>query len=284
VKVSYPKAANAAHRCGFTLLEMIVVISIVVLLIALLLPAIHWAQEAAGSAACEANLRTLGQTTLIYANDNNGSLPYGTWSDPNLPLSNTNAVSGEWANLDFYTLESSTVPVNNDGVIGQNIPAQFAAKWDAIFWCPDKQIPMSGLWGVNYAANPNVFLTPTINSTTGYAADQSLLLGDIPDPSDVIGIGDTNQTAPNGSCTQYLFSWLPSQLSWQYGSYTPTTVIPPNPGNTDFAGTALSNQGLRYRHNSSGPESGDANAVFMDDHVESMQMNSVSVSNVIPGE
>ncbi len=281
-----PRTQRMVKGCrnGFTILEMIVVITIIMLLIALLLPAIHWAQEAARNSACEANLRTLGQMTLIYANNYNGSLPYGTYSNPELPISNSNSYDGAWANLEFYTLVGSPVTAANDGVVGKNIPPQMAAKWDAIFWCPGRIMPMSGPWGTNYAGNPNIFLTAGIDSATGYAQDHTMRLNAITDPSNVISVGDTNQSRPGGSCASFLFSWLPSQLTLQCGHYAKGTVIPPNPGNTDATTQIINDQGLRYRHGSAGPDSGNANAVFCDGHVQSMAANTVQILNILPNQ
>ncbi len=281
--ISNVKTKSGVRRGrGFTLLELIVVICIIAILIALLLPAINWAKEAARNSECESNLRTLSQMALIYADNYNGSLPYGTYSNPDLPISNYNSYFGDWANLEFYTLVGSTVPATNNGVIGKNIPPQFAAKWDSIFWCPERSVPMSGLWGTNYAANPNVFLAPNINYTTGYAHDQAMLLSSINNPSEVIAMGDTNQSFPGGYCESFLFSWMPSQLTWQYGAYTKNTVIPANPGNTDATNNVINHQGLRYRHGATGPTAGAANAAFCDGHVESMPENAVHVLNVLP--
>ncbi len=276
------KANDRRGVRGFSLIEILVVMLIIVILISILLPAISRARELARSAACAATLRSLGQVTLLYINQSQGVLPYGTYGNPAFPVSSFHSYFGEWANLDFYLLVGPPVPETNNGVVGQNIPADLADKWDSIFWCPDRQEPMTTLWGLNYAANPNVFLVPITNPVTGNALNQSLNYSAIPDPAQVIEIGDTNQSFPGGNCASFLFSWTPAQLSWQYGSYTNSTVIPANPGNTDATTVIINHQGLRYRHNSYTPTTGDANAAFCDGHVESIPQNGLHVLNVLP--
>ena len=63
------------HRMGFTLVELLVVIGIIALLISILLPSLNKAREAANSVACLSNLRQIGLSVQLYANQNKGIIP-----------------------------------------------------------------------------------------------------------------------------------------------------------------------------------------------------------------
>ncbi len=95
------RVGRSDHSPGFTLVELLVVISIVAVLIALLLPALGQAKELAQQTKCAANIRGVGLNINIYADSHENVIP---------PAIATNPSSGNpftWAGFLTYEYDFS---------------------------------------------------------------------------------------------------------------------------------------------------------------------------------
>lgn len=85
MKKHFFSARSSQYKCGyapddfqgnlFTLIELLVVIVIIILLVAILLPALHSAQQRAQATHCINNLKSFGLAVQQYGDDNHGECP-----------------------------------------------------------------------------------------------------------------------------------------------------------------------------------------------------------------
>ncbi len=68
---------NIKTKSAFTLIELLTVIAIIAILASILIPVVSSVRASARAAVCVSNLRQMHMGFMLYAEDNNGRLPYG---------------------------------------------------------------------------------------------------------------------------------------------------------------------------------------------------------------
>ena len=178
-------------RSAFTLVELLVVIAIIGVLIALLLPAVQSAREAARRMQCKNNLKQVGIAYLTHE-ETHGFFPSGGWSgdytgDPNMGFGMTQP--GGWVySILPYCEQQPLYDLGSGAAFGSTAQEESAIQRDqtplTIVTCPSRRSPIP--FGNDQNKSPrNGGLAPVL-ARADYAAN----VGDIADFDPVmIGLG-----------------------------------------------------------------------------------------------
>ena len=161
---------------GFTLIELLVVIAIIATLVALLLPAVQQAREAARRSTCKNSLKQIGLALHNY-HDTHGVLPSGsimllnaagttynghgwTWHSSILPFLDQGPMYDAIQGPSGMGHESGGVDDVKQGIVGK-APL-------TIFWCPSQPDVTDGVQKNQYApSNYNGNIGTLIGNGTG---------------------------------------------------------------------------------------------------------------------
>lgn len=244
--LSNPIRRTATHK-AFTLIELLVVISIIAMLMAILLPALSSARDAAKAVQCGSNLRQLGIAQASHTSDNDGQYTvarHWVWGDRTLPDgTNFSAYSHDPTTIEAV-LEGTLFPYVNDSTEIYLCPTAADALTPSTFpssWANDRLAR-------NYVQNWNV--GKIADSDKAYARFyEELDLGSIKRPSDLLVFSEENTfQIPGYSRGTMNDGFLYARYTW-----------------TDYAVDCVAT----FHNTSKGrPDQGDANAVFADGHVE----------------
>ena len=130
---------NRRLRRGFTLVELLVVIAIIGILVALLLPAVQSAREAARRTQCVNNLKQLGLAAHNF-HDTQGALPPNRLANNSADLTKWNWVT--WGVILLPYIEQQNYYDQWDVTIPYENHAEAVTKRAvATYYCPSRRQP-----------------------------------------------------------------------------------------------------------------------------------------------
>jgi prepilin-type N-terminal cleavage/methylation domain-containing protein/prepilin-type processing-associated H-X9-DG protein len=274
-----------SRRSGFTLVELLVVIGIIAVLIGLLLPALNRARSQAKFTACLANLRSIGQSVMIYTSVSKGVLPYGYFDgkqDGNTDYSNTvptNPNASDWTTI---LLQSA---MGKGGGTYGTLPAPNVRT---VFECPSANTdaklanPASTLPVLHYSSHPR--LMPNLDQKDPLNTNKFLApykIAHLKRSSEIILIFDGSQILKdrNGSALPWAADIDQEGLyrgdsqqgrSWNYllfkdGMDLSVAVYTPN---KDWTNLGSNTADIRWRHG----RNDAGNFLFADCHAEGKRL------------
>ena len=157
--ISMPVDNTCKKHTGFTLVELLVVISIIALLLAILMPSLQNARNQAKRVVCGNNMRNMGLATTMYEYDFKGNPPTIAW-DP--WMDRCNYWQGQLAT--YLGWQGSI----DSGFVYATTKARDLSKYPdrvlKVFQCPSTKPKEKFIWGNSYGINRYIWTTSQQNN------------------------------------------------------------------------------------------------------------------------
>lgn len=256
------KSFGRNSKRAFTIWELLCVLGIIVLLVALLMPALSRVRQQSTKIVCASYLSGYGKAGLLYLNDNDGVFPE----------------SSEW----LYTMKSDSKAhpigcrwhdraMSPAGEIMKTSPEYKGKMWAyfdemGIRPCPIFRDCVRSRNCENPDHNQDIDIKPqysyTMNGYLGTTRDGGVLrVSEVRDPSKVFFFAEENPWSLRPDHPTFPAKWLSAPLSTMALDDT-VLLITPTPQAKDCFATY---------HGDSNLNSGSSNVVFIDGHIESIK-------------
>ena len=149
---------------GFSLIDVLVSLSVMVVLMSMLAPSLKSAQEAARRVACASNVRQIGLGMQMYASDHDGHLPPSSLVPPHANTRRTRNPNGLLGDTMFARVEASPGRPGTSSSTGIWDGLGVLVKQDylsapGVFYCPS-----------HHGMHPFEFYAPRWTKDPGYIA------------------------------------------------------------------------------------------------------------------
>ena len=268
---------RGSSQVGFTLIEMLVVITIIALLIAMLLPAVKKSREKTRQLRCATQQRQIVMAVQGYAIENKHELPWGWWATPSTIGSALDIIEKIQG-----TSLSETGYDYDHGMPDIALRVMLCPSWKQLAWT-DRPLANSGSWqywgGYGYG--------PWVHMTYLYVG------GDGIGPGEPKGKGGLHASPWwwNGWVTYDVATWNRYDDIYDLGPvptlghrirHSQTGLLTDrmwltDPSNIDhpYRNNSLVGPPLAVNHRRSNDETDGGNVTFVDGHVEYRHVNQI---------